>query len=171
MKKSLLLFPVLFFLILTAKAQTQGAVQKLSIGAEIALPTSLGTKDLLLAGGSLQYEYPVGKSVSVTGSGGYISLFSTDKNVPGNVGFIPVKAGIKYYFGNSFYAATELGATIGTDEGVGTGLAFSAGLGTSLAVSPKSNVDLGVRFETWPQHGSFSNLSFVGFRAAYAFGL
>lgn len=154
-----------------AQAQTQGAVRKLSVGAEVALPTSLGTKKLMLAGGSLQYEHPIAKALNLTGSAGYLSFFSTDKNVPGNVGFIPVKAGFKYYFGGNFYGATEIGANIGTDTGVGTGVAFAAGLGTSFAVASKSNLDFGLRFETWPQHGSFSSLSFVGLRTAFSFGL
>ena len=169
MKKLLLSLALVAGLGFAASAQTEGAVRKLSIGADVGLPTNEGSKDLMFAGGSLQYEHPVAKSLNLTGSAGYLSFFSTEKGASGNAGFIPLKAGAKYYFGGNFYAAGELGASIGTDEGVGTSFVYAPALGASFSVSDKSSLDFGLRYENWAKDGG--TLRFVGLRAAYAFGL
>jgi opacity protein-like surface antigen len=168
MKKLLLSLALVAGLGLAANAQTEGAVKKLSIGAEVGLPTETGSKDFLFVGGSLQVEFPVAKSLNITGSAGYTSFTYTGSGASLSLGFIPVKAGAKYYFGGNFYAAGEVGASISTETGGSTALAFAPGLGASFSVSDKSALDFGLRYETWSKNGS---TSFVGLRAAYAFGL
>ncbi|TKC08294.1 acyloxyacyl hydrolase [Pedobacter polaris] len=168
MKKLLLSLALVAGLGFAASAQTEGAVRKLSIGGEVGLPTESGSKDWLYVGGSLQYEHPVAKSLNLTGSAGYTALTYTGSGPSLSLGFIPLKAGAKYYFGGNFYGAGEVGATISTENGGGTAFAFAPGLGASFSVSDKSSLDFGLRYETWSNNGSSS---FVGLRAAWAFGL
>ncbi|MBB2144211.1 hypothetical protein GM921_01825 [Pedobacter sp. LMG 31464] len=176
MKKLVLSLALVAGLGFAASAQTEGAVRKLSIGAEFGIPTEKNSKNELLAGGSLQFEQPVAKSLNLTISAGYISDMLTGDvkdaakaaGYPTSFGYVPLKAGAKYYFGGNFYAAGEVGASISTETGGSTLLAFAPALGASFSVSDKSSLDFGLRYETWSNNGS---TSFVGLRAAYAFGL
>ncbi|WP_316765279.1 hypothetical protein [Pedobacter frigiditerrae] len=175
MKKLLLSLALVAGLGLAANAQTEGAVKKLSIGAEVGLPTEGG--DLLIAGGSLQAEFPIAKSLNLTGSAGYLNLMLTGDakdlakafGAPTSTGVVPLKAGVKYYFGGNFYAAGEVGAAISTEDGGGTALALAPTLGASFSVSDKSSLDFGLRYENWSKDGSSSGI--IALRAAFAFGL
>ncbi len=167
MKKLLLSLALVAGLGIAAYAQTEGAVQKLSIGADVGFLTDEGTKNFLLAGGSAYYEHPIAKSFNLTGSVGYLSLFSTEKDVSGSIGYTSLKAGGKYYFGGNFYAAGEVGGTIQREGGIGL-FAFAPGLGASFSIAEKSSLEFGLRYETWSKQGSSS---FLGLRASYAFGL
>ena len=176
MKKILLSLFMIAGLSYVASAQTEGAVQKLSIGAEFGLPTK-SNSDNLIIGGSLQYEHPVAKALSLTGSAGYLSNMVTGAtrdalkliNAKTSSGIVPLKAGAKYYFGGNFYAAGEVGAAIGTQTGSTTLLALAPTLGASFSVADKSSLDFGLRYENWSGNGG--STGFMGLRAAYAFGL
>jgi opacity protein-like surface antigen len=176
MKKLLLSFALVAGLTYAASAQTEGAVRKLSIGAEVGLPTEKNS-DLIIAGGSLQFEQPIAKSLNLTISGGYLSLNATGDSrdyleasgLKKSTGIVPLKAGAKYYFGGNFYGAGEVGAAISTEEGGGTAFAFAPTLGASFSVSDKSSLDFGLRYENWSRNGNSSGI--IGLRAAFAFGL
>lgn len=176
MKKLLLSLAMVAGLGLAASAQTEGAVRKLSVGADFGFPTGSGSEDQLFVGGSLQFEQPVAKALNLTLSAGYLANMVTGDTkdaykalgIPTSFGFIPVKAGAKYYFGGNFYGAGEVGAAFSTEEGGETAFAFAPTLGASFSVSDKSSLDFGVRYETWSNNGSSS---FLGLRAAFAFGL
>ncbi|WP_343524467.1 hypothetical protein [Pedobacter sp.] len=179
MKKVLLSLLMVAGLGFAASAQTEGAVNKISVGPDFALPIGdFGDVYSLGYGGSVQGELNVAKSLNLTGSAGYLS-FSYKKEykdlvkaLGGNLkneGAIPVKVGAKYYFGGNFYGAGELGAAFGTGEGSSTAFAYSPTLGASFSVADKSSIDLGIRYEGWSRNGSTS--SFIGIRAAFAFGL
>ena len=86
-----------------------------------------------------------------------------------SVGYVPLKAGAKYYFGGNFYAAGEAGAIFSTETGGGVHLALAPTLGASFSVADKSSLDFGLRYENWSGNGNSSG--FIGLRAAYAFGL
>lgn len=177
MKKLLLSLTLVAGLGFAANAQTEGAVRKLSIGADFGFPTGDGSKDNMIVGGSLQYEHPVASSFNITGSAGYLSNMLTGDTKKAydaagfktSVGIIPLKAGGKFYFGGNFYAAGELGAAIFTEEGAGTAFAYAPSLGASFSVAEKSSLDFGVRYESWSKNSNTA--SFIGLRAAYAFGL
>jgi opacity protein-like surface antigen len=176
MKKLFLSLALVAGLGFAANAQTEGAVRKLSIGAEFGLPTQSGS-DELLVGGSLQFEQPVAKSLNLTLSAGYLSDMLTGDTkdlakalgLKTSYGFVPLKAGAKFYFGKNFYGAGEVGAAISTENGGGTAFAFGPTLGASFAVADKSALDFGVRYENWSKDGDSSG--FIGLRAAFAFGL
>jgi hypothetical protein len=175
MKKLLLPFAIVAGLAFTASAQTEGAVRKLSVGAEFGIPTE--GSDELLVGGSLQFEQPIAKSLNLTISAGYISDIVTGDSkdllkafgLQTSYGFVPLKAGLKYYFAKNFYGAGEVGAAISTVDGGGTFLAYAPTLGASFSVSPKSALDFGLRYENWSKENG--NTGFIGLRAAFSFGL
>ena len=177
MKKLLLSLALVAGLGFAASAQTEGAVRKLSVGADFGFPTGSGSEDQLFVGGSLQFEQPVAKALNLTLSAGYLANMVTGDakdalevlGLPTSFSYIPLKAGAKYYFGGNFYAAGEVGASIGTDSSRGTAFVLAPGLGTSFSVSDKSSLDFGVRYENWSRNGG--SRGFVGLRAAFAFGL
>jgi len=180
MKKLILSLSLIAGLFFSAIAQ-QDPKYKVSVGAEFLYPLN-GVSEFYSAGygASLQGEYRLLPNLKATVSGGYISLevnkLYKDIFNPWGVGlkssniFYPVKAGAKYYFNKSIYAAGELGATISKDQNArANSFAYAGGLGATFAVSPKSSLDLGVKYEAWALSAS-NTYSFVGLRAAYAFG-
>lgn len=175
MKKLVLSFALVIGLTYVVSAQTEGAVRKLSIGAEFGLPAQKDA-DNYMVGGSLQFEQPIAKSLNLTISAGYLSSILTGSakdyfkstGVKTTYGTVPLKAGAKYYFGKNFYGAGELGARINTSAGGNTAFVYAPSLGTSFSVGDKSSLDLGLRYETWTKGDSYR---FFGLRAAFAFGL
>lgn len=175
MKKFLLSIVLFAGLGLSANAQKEGAVNKISIGAEFVYPLELLEASYKIGyGASVQGEYNVWSRLNLTASAGYLSLAFNDVNIAylekvglptSNATFYPVKAGAKYYYGK-FYAAAEIGGTFSADK-AGTSLAYAGGLGTSFSIAPKSSLDFGLRYEEWNLNGRYP---FVGLRAAYSFG-
>jgi len=156
-----------------ASAQTEGAVNKISVDPDFLLPIGDNSSAVSLGfGGSVMGEFNVAKSLNLTASAGYISI-APIKELKDfgfkNSGVVPVKAGAKYYFGGNFYGAGEVGAVFSTENGGGTSLTYAPTLGASFSVSDKSSIDLGIRYEAWSRESVTS--SFVGIRAAWAFGL
>ncbi|WP_379093147.1 hypothetical protein [Pedobacter sp. UC225_65] len=167
MKKLLLSLALVAGLGLAAHAQTEGAVKKISIGGEVGLPSQKWFRDYMMVGASLQYEQPVAKSFNLTFLAGYTNMFDTEKNSSDNIDYIPLKAGGKYYFGGNFYGAGEIGIVFQTGNGPGPAFSFAPTLGAAFSIAEKTSLDFGLRYETWSAQGSGS---FVGLRAAFAFG-
>lgn len=175
MKKTML-FMLLAFAGYFAKAQTQGAVEKLSIGADFGLPTRQFSHSII-AGASIQYERPIAKALNLTANAGYSSVIVTGSlrnylkstGASTSTGVVPLKIGGKYYFGGIFYGGAELGAAINTGLGGGASFIYAPSFGTSFSVGSKSSLDFGLRYENWSKNGSSS--SFIGLRTAFAFGL
>jgi hypothetical protein len=180
MKKTALSLFLGIGLFLTAAAQEQGPKYKIGIGGEYLFPQG-NTAQYNGAGYGVSVlgEYKLLPKLNATLSGSYISL-PYSKLYKQMVDpwlaeplksrtFYPVKGGAKYYFGKYFYAAAEAGAAITLDEGSNTSFAYAGGLGAALALNAKSNLDLGIKYETWALNSS-STSSFIGLRAAYLFG-
>lgn len=169
MKKLLLLTAVAgLFAFSSVNAQTKAP--KLSIGAEFAFPMGdFGDFYNFGYGGSLQYQHPVAESLLVTGSAGYTTFKVKSSFGSGSYGAIPVKAGARYYFGDNFYGAAELGAAFGTESGSSTAFVYTPGIGVDFPVSDKGSIELGARYEAWTANSSTSG--FIGLRLAYNIGL
>ncbi|WGQ11939.1 acyloxyacyl hydrolase [Pedobacter gandavensis] len=174
MKKLFLLTAIAgIFAFSNAQAQKDPAMNgpKLGIGAEFAFPVgNFGDFQNFGYGGSLNYQHPIAPNLNLTGSAGYINFES--KEILGtkfNSGFIPVKAGARYFLAENFYINGELGASFATgSNNSGTAFVYSPGIGVEFPVSDKSSVDLGGRYEGWSNNGT---ASFFGIRAAFNFGL
>ncbi len=177
MKKLLLLTAVAgLFAFSSVNAQTRAP--KLSVGAEFAFPMGdyADFADFGF-GGSLQYQHPVAANLLLTGSAGYTSFQGKDIEVGdvtlegGSMGYVPVKVGARYYFGENFFAGAEAGAAFATEDGDKTRFAFAPGIGVDFPVSDKSSIELGARYENWGKGDTDVTASFIGLRLAFNFGL
>lgn len=170
MKKVIYLTLVAACMSVTAFAQKSSGSNTpyLSIGIDGALPIGdFADVYPFGVGGSAKFEFPVASELYVTASGGYTHFFPKsefkDAGAEG-AGFVPLKAGLKYFFSPQFYGAAELGAALSTSEGGGTAFAYSPGIGALLG----ENFDIGLRYEGWSNNGSINQ---VALRLAYRFPL
>ncbi|SMC49965.1 outer membrane beta-barrel protein [Pedobacter africanus] len=177
MKKLFLLTAIAgLFAISNVKAQDAAmSGPKLGIGAEFAFPMGdFGDGYKFGVGGSLQYQHPIANKLNLTGSAGYLNFTGKEVTVLGTtfkneaIGFIPVKAGLRYFLAENIFVGGELGAVFGTKDGVGTAFAYSPGVGVEFPVADKSTIELGGRYEGWSNDGTSS---FIGLRLAWNFGL
>lgn len=159
------------------KAQTVDANKwRLGIGIEGGIPvgsniTGFSNFDL---GGTARLQYGLGKDLALTLTSGYYSFFAKDQTVtvngvsvtstPSNLGIVPVKVGLKYFFAPSFYLGGEAGAGFETNYAKDTKLILSPALGWA-----SKSWDVGVRYENYSgQENSFGT---VALRVAYGFSL
>ena len=156
----------LFF---SVNANAQSA-PKFGIGLNVGLPTSDAYG--VAIGGDLRYQFDIDKQLSIPVTAGYTRFLgkeigNTGVDVP-DFGYIPVKAGVKYFFnesGSGIYGLAELGAGFGTNEGSGTSFVYSPALGYAWS----NGLDLGVKYEGLAKDGN--STGYVGLRLAYGFSL
>ncbi len=129
-------------------------------------------------GGGAKFEYALQSNLHLTGSAQYLMFAAKDDIVGVERSIIPVIAGAKYYFGNSFYAMGEVGmnfwntkATITlpffgktTVEASGSDFGFAVGAGYELPMG-KNSLDLSVKFQSYASETTAINLG-----VAYKFG-
>lgn len=157
---------VALFVSVNANGQTRepsgdSQLWRLGVGFSIGLPTEDVYKIVL--GGDLKLQKDFSSNISGTLSAGYTN-FSL-KNDLGDVGFIPVKAGVKIFPTERFYFSGELGAGFGTDDGQGTAFVYAPGIGLGL----NNGIDLGLRYEGYSMDGG--SIGQVALRIAYGFKL
>ena len=165
MKKVLLAAILLVGTAVSSFAQKGGS--NFSVGLEAGLPVGSTSNFYTVAiGGSLKYEAPIATGTNFTLSAGYTSFQGKTLAAPfGKVaafGAIPVKAGIKQFFGDAFYGEAQLGAAFLTQTGGGTAFAYSPGIGYKFS----DVIDLGVRYEAWSKGGTTSQ---IGARLGFSF--
>lgn len=158
MKKVLL--ATLLFVGVAVSGFAQSKDGKFSVGVEAGIPVgSVSNAYNFVIGGSLKYDLPIAASTNFTISAGYSSFQGKTLPAPfGKVpaaGFIPVKAGIKYFFAPEFYGEAQLGAAFSTQSGGGTAFAYSPGIGYKFS----DVVDLGVRYEAWSNNGTVGQVA------------
>lgn len=112
-----------------------------SVGLEAALPVGENAKPYgSVIGGSLQYEAKPDPELGITVSGGYLSYQIKEKYGSGNVGFVPLMAGVKYYPSPEVFFHAQLGAAVGAKSGQGTSFAYAPGIGYKF--SPTVDAEL-----------------------------
>lgn len=153
---------VALFFTTNANAQSQ----KLGIGITAGIPTS----DIysVALGADLRYQFDIDKQLSIPVTAGYTNLSVKDEFGGGSFGYIPVKAGVKYFFnttGSGVYGLAELGAGFGTKSGTGTSFVYSPAVGYAWS----NGLDLGVKYEGLAKDGG--STGFFGLRLAYGFSL
>lgn len=146
---------------------------KFSIGLEGGLPVgSYRSISTFTVGGSLKYALPVAAGTSLTVSAGYIyfpyradvtSTYLGYAKINSGEGYIPLKAGVKYFLNDLFYAEAQLGTALSTQSGGGARFAYAPGVGFQF----DSRADLGLRYEGWAKSGT--TISQVAVRLAYSF--
>ena len=200
MKKSILLLPTLILISLFAKAQSGDKVA-ISLGPEFNIPFNTGTtpygkttdyyKDGY--GGSIKIEVPIVHSLHFTGSAGflyyrsayYFSLFYFDNmlaptaayNEQGNkiysaaYKYIPLKAGLQYYYSKCLYLGADAGEAIKVGPVSAKSFIYSGGLGGVIPINKHNGIDLSIRFERGYKNVDYNYaMSQFGFRLAYRFG-
>jgi hypothetical protein len=160
-----ILLATLLFVGIAISSYAQSGGDKFSIGVETGLPVgNMSNYYNFVIGGSLKYDMSITKATNFTLSAGYNSFQGkTLGNIDFvSIGYIPVKAGIKYFFDNAFYGEAQVGASFQTQYGGGTAFAYSPGFGFKFS----DKVDLGIRYEAWSNKGTVSQISA---RLAYSF--
>ena len=124
-------------------------------------------------GVSGKFELPITGTVSLAVSAGinqfHRKSFLIGSASQGNDTFIPLKAGIRYYFDPHFYTEGELGTVIDHNNGYNQNLfAYAVGTGILLPLkqSNKNMIDIGFRFEDWAKNRAQQ----FAIRVAYRFG-
>ena len=140
---------------------------KFSIGAETGLPVGQASDGYsVVLGGSLKYELPVSGRAFFTLSAGYNAFLLKDEfkgyDIPSTAGFIPLKAGIKYYSDGGFFLEAQAGIVWSTESGGGHAFAWSPGIGYTF----KNGMEIGARYEGWTNDGTVGQM---GLRLAYRF--
>ncbi|HEY9534756.1 MAG TPA: outer membrane beta-barrel protein, partial [Mucilaginibacter sp.] len=172
MKKIILTLALLGGVLINASAQKTDP-GKFSLGLEAGVPVgSARNTSTFTIGGSLKYGFAVASKTSLTVSGGYIyfpyrgdvtsAVLGYAKTNSGE-GYIPLKAGVKYFLCDLFYAEAQLGTTISTASGGGTWFAYAPGVGYRF----DTHADLGLRYEGWAQSGFTKGQ--IAVRLAYSF--
>src|ERR1700744_836161 len=166
MRKYLLLLLVLC----SYKLHAQTTITKaFSPAFELGIPSN-GVYNIGV-GASVKGELPIASPVSLTLTAGFTSMFYKSNlfdssRTPGAAIFVPLKAGLKYYFDQDIYAEGEAGTAIETNYGKQSSFAFSIGPGFMAPVGDKNAVDISFRYEDWS-----NQLRQPAIRIAYRFGL
>ena len=119
---------------------------KVGIAANLGVPLTSGYK--IAFGGDLQVDIPLAESFFITASGGYENFSYKAFNQggvsfqEGNTNFIPVLAGLKYYFSDKFYGHAQAGYTFSTTKGGGGAFTFAPGIGYDFS----KNFDASVKY-------------------------
>lgn len=172
MKKILFLSIAIFLTFTQLNAQTRSRESQIGLGLDAAFPVG-DFKDVAnyAIGVSLLYQKPVADNLSITGNVGYLRFHGPEvfTGIKYKQGFVPIKAGARYFIAGKFYGSAELGVSISTASGSGSGTSFIyvPGLGTTLRAGKTGSVDVSVRYESWSR--SNGTLSFAGIRAGYNF--
>lgn len=132
---------------------------RFGIGVSAGMPTDNNYDFALGADARLQYDLTQKSSLTLTS--GYTHLFLD--NGGEDLGFIPVKAGFKYFVGESVYLAGEAGAGIPvTNDYTKTTFLWSPSIGWANDV-----IDISARYEGMNDFGTDQ----VALRIAYGFKL
>lgn len=172
MKKLLLTAIAGFLMFNTVIAQSKPGDSKIGLGLDVAFPVgsySHIADDAI--GISLLYQHAVGRNLVITGNVGYLRFHGPEifSHIKYKEGYVPIKAGIRYFVLKQLFFTGELGVAIPTANGYGSGTAFiyTPGLGTEFKVTKTGSLDLSLRYENWAR--SNNTRSFVGLRAGYNF--
>jgi hypothetical protein len=187
--KKLFFFTVLLISAFTMNNTLAQGKNYIGIGANLALPMgSFSDVAGVGFGGTGTFEMEFTPNITGVGTIGYLSFGGKDFSEPGfsySYGYsdIPVMAGIKYYFtpGIPFYGIGQIGFQIfnsnysstitdpyftGSYSGSASSTEFALSLGAGYEIPiGKAAIDLTGTFNL------ISDLNYIGFRAAYRFGL
>lgn len=149
----------------------------IGVGVNVGTPTNNDYFNLSL-GVDARVQFNAAKQLSIPVTVGYTHMLAKDYTVAGvniegqDYGFIPVKAGLKYFLsetGSGLYALGEIGAAFGVSERSKTGFLYSPAIGYSWS----SGLDLGVKYEGISKGVDYTNdnIGHVALRIAYGFKL
>jgi opacity protein-like surface antigen len=173
MKKTILSIAIICISI-SAFAQKKGddlQMLKFSVGVETALPLAdFGKAYSFGIGGTAQADYKVADDLALNVNAGYISFLPKSITAFGAtskgkaVGYIPILAGVRYYFTDEVFALAQLGITIATANGTSSSaFTYAPGIGYKFS----DNVDAALKYTGYSKNNI--NSSTIGLRVAYTF--
>ncbi len=154
------------FITTSFEVKAQSSSPKLGIGLNLGVPTNDAYSFAI--GADLRYQFDIDRQLSVPLTVGYTNMSVKDDFGGGSFGYVPLKAGLKYFFnetGAGAYGLAEIGAGFGTSSGAGTSFVYSPAIGYAWS----NGLDLGVKYEGLSQDGG--SIGYVGLRLAYGFKL
>jgi Outer membrane protein beta-barrel domain len=173
MKKTILSLAIIGISItaFTQKKEDDLQMFKFSVGVEAALPLGdFGKAYTFGIGGTAQADYKVAEDLALNLNAGYISFQPKSITVLGAtvkgkaVGYVPILAGVRYYFTEEVFALAQLGITIATASGTSSSLfTYAPGIGYKFS----DNVDAALKYTGYSKDGN--NSSTIGLRVAYTF--
>ena len=159
---------IALFVTTNVNAQDAPQGQKLGIGLNVGVPTNSGSS--LALGADLRYQFDIDKQLSIPVTTGFTTIFNKDIGnfKVDNSNYVPLKAGLKYFFdpsGSGAYGLAEAGAAFGINKGSGTSFLYSPAIGYAWS----NGLDLAAKYEGLSRSGATTG--FVGVRIAYGFKL
>ncbi len=153
-----------------AFAQTvdNGHRTRLGVALGVGVPTKSYMGDLVIAP-DLRLQHDLGERTSLTLTTGYYGFIGKEKvnGVQLSADLIPLKAGAKFFFGNTFYVQPEVGVAFSTKKNYGNPFVYAPSLGYA-----NNKWDFALRYEGFEyDNAKYANSSngMVAFRVAYAF--
>lgn len=168
---------VVMLALIAGSVSFAAAQGRFSVGPEVAIPMGdFGDAVGLGIGASVRYEAPINENLSWMGTVGFISFAkkSIDTgfgDVDLSASIIPIQAGIKYYFTesfNGFYAGAEAGLNLlkaktsfdgESDSESETKFGFAPQIGYHISM-----IDISARYQV------IADADYFGIRVAYVFG-
>ena len=150
--------------ITTVFAQTDnGHATRLGFGLGVGIPTKSVMGDVILAP-DLRLQHDLGERTSLTLTTGYYALLGKEEinGVQLSSDLIPLKAGAKFFFGDSYYVQPEVGIAFSTKEGYGNPFVYAPSLGYA-----NNKWDFALRYEGFEYENASNGM--VALRVAYAF--
>ncbi len=170
-KKTLLLVTLLMGLTFIAISQPyQKGTLSVSMGGEVLFAErKLSATHHTGAGATVKGEYVFGKHASATLVSGYYFMQGKSKALINNenISAVPLKPGLRYYFGN-FYAAGEAGAIFFAGFNQGTGFVYSFGMGDKITLGNRV-IDIALRHESWVVNRNTNSV--IAVRVGYEFAV
>lgn len=170
-----------------ASAQSIPDTARINIGLSAGLPIALDNMYTYNVGAYLQVDYPLTKSLYVTGSVGYNTLFASPNfsTTPGgilnvkaaNMQTAPLKLGLKIFAIRHFYFAGEVGQTLLLNRSAvyapkSNAFTFSPQIGMLFFLKKHTYIDAGIRYEAVSTfYNDKANYGFWAAHVAYAFNL
>lgn len=139
-----------------------GSRTRLGVGLSLGVPTKSYMGDVVIAP-DLRLQHDLGARTSLTLTTGYYGFVGGPDGNPQS-DLIPLKAGAKFFFGNTFYAQPEVGVAFATRDNGGTPFVWAPSIGYA-----NQKWDFAVRYEGFEYDGGSNGM--VALRAAYSFNL
>ncbi|WP_026903571.1 hypothetical protein [Pedobacter glucosidilyticus] len=150
------------------QAQTtnpDGSRTRLGVGLSLGVPTKSNVADVVIAP-DLRLQHDLGARTSLTLTTGYYGFLGKPEILGERIGsdLIPLKAGAKFFFGDTFYLQPEAGVAFSTKEGYGTPFVWAPSVGYA-----NQKWDIALRYEGFEYENGSNGM--VAIRAAYSFNL
>ncbi len=141
-----------------------------SVGPEFGFAASDFSKTHSVGiGATAQLDGRISQYTHITLTTGYISY--AGKSAGAGVkfkaaGIIPLKGGIKYFFTDAFYAASQIGVGFFSNN-LGSAFAYTPMLGYEFAIKSEKAMDVSLKYDGYSKNGS--SLGSIGLRLAFRF--